>query len=182
MSTNTLQALELDNPFWAFSLAYWENPSVQKALLALQDEYDLDINLLLFAIWVSVEKNLCLSLVIQQAETLSTYWQKKVITPVRQARQALRKEHPLRSTLLKTELESEQHEQAALFQLSEAFSHTPQQRENMDLLIENLICCLESCGCKHQYIPKSLALTLVQAAFPTLSLEQIEQHLTIWSL
>jgi uncharacterized protein (TIGR02444 family) len=43
-----------DCTFWRFSLAFYERPGVSKALIALQDRAGLDINLVLFAIWIGV--------------------------------------------------------------------------------------------------------------------------------
>ena len=40
------------NPdLWAFSLAFYARPGVAEALIALQDDAGLDVNLILFAIW-----------------------------------------------------------------------------------------------------------------------------------
>lgn len=40
-----------DNPFWEFSLAFYERPRVANACLVLQDEYGLDVNVLLLMCW-----------------------------------------------------------------------------------------------------------------------------------
>lgn len=43
------------HPFWSFSLALYGRPGVEAACLRLQDEYDLDVNLVLFFLWAGVE-------------------------------------------------------------------------------------------------------------------------------
>jgi uncharacterized protein (TIGR02444 family) len=43
-----------DGDLWGFSLAFYRNPGVAKSLLALQDDAGIDINLLLFALWVGL--------------------------------------------------------------------------------------------------------------------------------
>ena len=40
-----------DHPFWAFSLDFYVRPGVADACLALQDEADADVNLILFCLW-----------------------------------------------------------------------------------------------------------------------------------
>ena len=40
--------------FWRFSLAFYAVPGVAGALIALQDRDGLDVNLMLFALWVGV--------------------------------------------------------------------------------------------------------------------------------
>jgi uncharacterized protein (TIGR02444 family) len=39
---------------WSFSLAFYERPGVAAALIALQDGANLDVNLILFAIWLGL--------------------------------------------------------------------------------------------------------------------------------
>ena len=39
----------LDNPFWQFSLDAYQRDGVQPACLSLQDDWGLDVNVLLYA-------------------------------------------------------------------------------------------------------------------------------------
>jgi uncharacterized protein (TIGR02444 family) len=41
-------------PSWQFSLAFYAAPSVARALIALQDRDGLDVNLMLFVLWLGV--------------------------------------------------------------------------------------------------------------------------------
>jgi uncharacterized protein (TIGR02444 family) len=41
-------------PLWRFSLAFYAAPGVARALMALQDRDGLDVNLMLFALWLGV--------------------------------------------------------------------------------------------------------------------------------
>lgn len=43
-----------EEAFWRFSLAFYELPGVAQALLALQDRDGLDVNLVLFALWLGI--------------------------------------------------------------------------------------------------------------------------------
>jgi uncharacterized protein (TIGR02444 family) len=46
------QAGEAGEAFWRFSLALYARPGVAEALIALQDRAGLDVNLILFGLWV----------------------------------------------------------------------------------------------------------------------------------
>ena len=43
-----------DDALWRFSLAFYALPGVAQALIALQDRDRLDVNLMLFALWLGV--------------------------------------------------------------------------------------------------------------------------------
>jgi len=43
-----------EEAFWRFSLAFYEQPGVAQALLALQDRDSLDVNLMLLALWLGI--------------------------------------------------------------------------------------------------------------------------------
>jgi uncharacterized protein (TIGR02444 family) len=47
-------AFAADGDLWGFSLAFYRNPGVAESLIALQDEAGLDVNLLLFALWLGL--------------------------------------------------------------------------------------------------------------------------------
>jgi uncharacterized protein (TIGR02444 family) len=44
--------LSNNDTLWRFSLAFYERASIAETLIALQDRADLDVNLMLFALWV----------------------------------------------------------------------------------------------------------------------------------
>lgn len=43
----------LDNPFWQFSLTVYADSRVQESCLQLQNEYDANVNLLLYCCWLA---------------------------------------------------------------------------------------------------------------------------------
>lgn len=47
------KAESLDNPFWQFSLAVYSDSKVQKSCLQLQNDYDANVNLLLYCCWLA---------------------------------------------------------------------------------------------------------------------------------
>lgn len=113
---NLLSPLELDNPFWAFSLRVWAKPALQAQLLTLQRTDDIDINLLLFAIWCGTQAKQ-LPADMSAITRTATQWQQH-IKPLRSVRLALAQNpsaQSLKTLVQKAEVLAEQYEQAALF-------------------------------------------------------------------
>jgi uncharacterized protein (TIGR02444 family) len=75
--------------FWRFSLAFYADPEVKDACLALQDRHGLDVNLLLLAAWAARSRRLIAAADAHRLRTLSADYQQRVMRPVRQARRAL---------------------------------------------------------------------------------------------
>jgi len=86
MTTNAALIYQLDNAFWRFSLAVYQNNPVKTACLSLQESYNANVNLLLLCCWLaySVED-------ISQDELLETChkidnWHSNVTQSLRQTR------------------------------------------------------------------------------------------------
>lgn len=108
----------MSNPFWEFSLAHYELDDVPQACLVLQDEFGLDVNLLLYAAWLA---SLDLALTadhLAQVEAAVAAWREEVVLPTRELRRNL-KEIPgadaLREKIARLELEAEAHQQDLIF-------------------------------------------------------------------
>ena len=43
----------MNNPFWEYSVQQYARPGVADTCLVLQDEHTLDVNMLLYAAWLS---------------------------------------------------------------------------------------------------------------------------------
>ncbi|MCD8522266.1 MAG: TIGR02444 family protein [Saccharospirillaceae bacterium] len=101
-----------DNPLWEFALTFYARPGVQQTLLSLQNDADMDVLLLLTALWLG--KQQCL-LPDSLADAVDYFhWREQMILPIRHARSRLNAE-PLRSqqaalrkSLLQAELQAEQ--------------------------------------------------------------------------
>jgi uncharacterized protein (TIGR02444 family) len=50
--TESSGELSNNHTLWRFSLAFYEQAGIAETLIALQDRADLDVNLMLFALWV----------------------------------------------------------------------------------------------------------------------------------
>ena len=115
--------LDLDNPFWTFSVDVYARPGVAAECLALQSGHGVDVNALLFCAWAGAGRHMMLSerAAAAVAERVAQ-WQRDAVLPLRTVRQALK--HlldlgepvtALRKDVAAAELKAEQIEQAMLF-------------------------------------------------------------------
>ena len=80
--------LQLDNDFWQFSLSLWQDKKAQEALLRLQDTQHLRINLLLYSMWLGIEKRaITAHLLVTLLATED--WHQQVVEPLRNVRKTL---------------------------------------------------------------------------------------------
>jgi uncharacterized protein (TIGR02444 family) len=107
--------------FWDFSLAVYPGTGVKAACLALQDA-ELDVNLALWIAWHGAHGRDARS-GLDAALSLSADWSRRVVKPLRAARDALKSPPDyvgadpaaaLRKAILSAELEAERLEQLAL--------------------------------------------------------------------
>jgi uncharacterized protein (TIGR02444 family) len=109
---------------WRFSLAVYRQPGVAAECLALQDDYGVDVNLLLFAAYAGAIHGVVLEPAeIAAAGTLVGAWHDEVVRPLRATRRALKPREAgeaavkaLRAQVKAAELEAERLEQVMLSQ------------------------------------------------------------------
>ena len=136
-------SLQLDNPFWQFSLQQWKNSKLQEQLLNLQNEQDYRINLLLLAMWLSFEHK-DIRPHLNDLISESSEWHEQIVSPIRKVRQAMPQNLPQQSLSLKTqlqasELQAEQIEQAILYKACEIIPESKAaESDSLDWLILNL--------------------------------------------
>jgi uncharacterized protein (TIGR02444 family) len=80
-----------EHPFWNYSLRLYARRGVQEACLALQDEFGMNVNLVLFCIWSGAEgpgrlEDAELAECIERGEK----WQRRVVRRVREMRRSLK--------------------------------------------------------------------------------------------
>lgn len=112
------------NPLWDFSLAIYSSKEVQAACLELQDGSGVDVNAMLYVLWLaSLGRKLDTAAVRQVLDTFDP-WRAEVVVPLRVARRALREPAAvidaegaasLRAQVKKVELEAERLQQWALW-------------------------------------------------------------------
>jgi uncharacterized protein (TIGR02444 family) len=109
--------------FWSFSLELYARPGVSEAVITLQDEHGLDVNLVLWLLWVGWSgRGRAAADDITRVDAAAAPWRHDVIQPLRTARRALKGSpvagaEALRTEVKALELESERlqhHNLAAL--------------------------------------------------------------------
>ncbi len=150
------------NSFWNFSLQLYEQPGVADACLQLQNDYGLDVNLVLFCLWYGREKGTISQSMLRLAITHSRDWKREIVQPLRdlrtnmKANQRLASEfknkefEELRSQVKSAELQAEKLQQLRLEEIVRAAnesnkekSPSPQQ-ENFRLLCEEIALTLDT--------------------------------------
>lgn len=115
------------SPFWRFSLATYRKPGVAEACLALQDGFGVDVNVLLFALWLGTQGRRLDDVEMQFVLDEAVGWARDVVVPLRSMRRRLKGDAPLvapaaaqafRAQVKQLELEAERLEQEALHGLA----------------------------------------------------------------
>ena len=126
MTTEEAEAGGPDNPFWTFSLEIYGDPEVEKSCLALQEEFALDVNLLLLCCWLGRHGVLLDPKGLQTLRDQSKAWRQEVVSPLREMRQRLKlavgavlpdRSAGLRESIKACELESERILQDLLYDI-----------------------------------------------------------------
>ena len=116
-------------PFWRFSLQFYRLAGVSGACIALQDEYGVDVNLLLFLLWRAGEGRLLSADEIRTLDDKVRDWRNLTVIPIRDTRRKLKNARTLvdpgqqeafRTKIKAVELDAERLQQQALFALSQS--------------------------------------------------------------
>src|ERR1700740_120185 len=113
-----------DTPFWRFSLTFYRQAGVAEACIALQDDCCVDVNLMLFLLWLAANgRQLSLDNIKELDQAVRT-WRDLTIIPIREIRRKLKHAPPLlvagkqeawRTKVKAVELEAERLQQEALY-------------------------------------------------------------------
>ena len=77
--------------FWNFSIAVYSERGVQNECLHLQEQFGLDVNIVLFCAFAGAVHGICLTEDdIVRAQKEVTGWQEDVVKPLRAARRNLK--------------------------------------------------------------------------------------------
>jgi uncharacterized protein (TIGR02444 family) len=79
-----------DEPLWRFSLAFYALPGIAEALIALQDREGLDVNLMLFALWLGISGHRLDREELTAAERATCTIRSEIVEPLRTLRQRLK--------------------------------------------------------------------------------------------
>ena len=110
------------SPFWRFSLRFYRASGVADACIALQDGYGVDVNVLLFILWLAGEGRQIGVAGARRIDVTAMPWRDGVVMPLRALRRRLKDGVPpigpdevFRNRVKAIELEAERLEQEALF-------------------------------------------------------------------
>ncbi len=115
------------SPLWRFSLRTYRQPGVADACIALQDECGVDVNVLLFFLWLAAEKKRVPAANARAACEQAALWHDDVVAPLRAVRRKLKGGSTLverntaelfRTRIKAVELEAERLQQEALFAMT----------------------------------------------------------------
>jgi uncharacterized protein (TIGR02444 family) len=124
-----------DTPFWRFSLAFYRQAGVAEACIALQDGCGVDVNLMLFLLWLAAGGQQLSIDNIKELDQAVRSWRELMIVPIRKVRRKLKgaptlveagKQEAFRTKIKAIELEAERLQQEALYARSRSALHGSQ--------------------------------------------------------
>jgi uncharacterized protein (TIGR02444 family) len=114
-------------PFWRFSLHFYRQPGVADACIDLQDANGVDVNLLLFLLWLAAGRRRLAAEEVKRLDDGVRGWRDLSVIPIREARRALKgkptlieagQQEAFRTRIKAVELEAERLQQEALYALA----------------------------------------------------------------
>jgi uncharacterized protein (TIGR02444 family) len=120
LQTNT----PADTPFWRFSLNFYRQAGVAEACIALQDDCGVDVNLMLFLLWLAASGRQLSIDNVKQLDEAVRGWRELTIIPIRNVRRTLKgaatlvetgRQEAFRTRIKALELEAERLQQEALY-------------------------------------------------------------------
>jgi uncharacterized protein (TIGR02444 family) len=116
-------------PFWRFSLLFYRQTGVSDACIALQDEYGVDVNLLLFLLWCADEGRSLSADEVRKLDDSVRDWRNLTVIPIRNIRRRLKgaraladpgQQEAFRTKIKAIELEAERLQQQTLYSASQS--------------------------------------------------------------
>ena len=113
-----------DTPFWRFSLHFYRQAGVAEACIALQDECGIDVNLMLFLLWLAAAGQQLSAAEVKELDEAVRGWRDLTIIPIREVRRKLKaaptlvetgKQEAFRTKIKAIELDAERLQQEALY-------------------------------------------------------------------
>ena len=126
-----------DTPLWRFSLNFYRQAGVAEACIALQDDCGVDVNLMLFLLWLAAGGRQLSAQNIKELDEAVRSWRDLTIVPIRDVRRKLKaaatlvetgKQEAFRTRIKAIELEAERLQQEALYARSRSGSRASEAR------------------------------------------------------
>ena len=117
-------SIPTDTPLWRFSLNFYRQAGVAEACIALQDDCGVDVNLMLFLLWLAAGGRQLSSDNIKELDGAVRGWRELTIVAIRETRRKLKaaptivdagKQEAFRTKIKALELEAERLQQEALY-------------------------------------------------------------------
>jgi len=80
----------MSGAFWKWMLSVYPRPGVSPALIALQDEAGLNVNVLLFCCWLACRSQRLTAEGAHEIERLNAEWANAIVAPLRAVRRLLK--------------------------------------------------------------------------------------------
>jgi uncharacterized protein (TIGR02444 family) len=128
----------MSNPLWDYSLSIYRLEEVATSCVALQDTFDIDVNLLLYAAWLASLKHSLSDGHLVAIEAQVGEWRERVVKPLRALRRQLRgysSAAAVREELQQLELRAEREQQDRMYVFHQ---RAPRLPHSDDPLLENL--------------------------------------------
>lgn len=136
-----------DSAFWDFSIGFYARTEVESICLELQNRYELNVNLVLLALWLSAHKHIILSAEQwQQLVAIASPWQ-EIILPLRKSRQFIRDtviawsaefQAEIAASISEIELNAEHMQQLALEKTFEEFNAEKSEQPALEKVTGNI--------------------------------------------
>ena len=128
--------------FTPWSVDTYKKRGVEKALLELQDKFDFNVNIALWACWCAEHYDAIEELVFRKAIDITARWNRDVTAALRAARRAVKAangDSKLYQDIKAVELSAEFAEQKTLIELSDkALNHNPAKNDKLRRAAKNL--------------------------------------------
>lgn len=120
---------QAETPFWRFSLHFYRQGGVSDACIALQDDCGVDVNLLLFLLWLAAGRQSLSADDVKKLDDSVRDWRNLTIIPIRDARRKLKgaatlvapgKQEAFRTKVKAIELDAERLQQEALYDVTKS--------------------------------------------------------------
>jgi len=136
-----------ESNFWNFSIDFYQIPDIEKSCLALQDDYQLNVNLILFCHWLALNKQQALSKNQWQTLIIAAQPWEDIIQTLRKSRRMVTNSSIAWPTDFKQEtskgvsnieINTEHMQQLAIEQAWKAFDITVSEDSSLEILQHNI--------------------------------------------
>ena len=115
--------MPMENPFWEYSLSVYALEGVAPLCVELQDNFAVDVNVLLYAAWLASGSLRLTQEHLNELEVHVSAWREQVVEPLRELRRQLRAfpttgpmdAGPIREEIKTLELAAERQQQDSMY-------------------------------------------------------------------